>query len=299
MSSSEWAMHQAKLMLANSANSARGVGNTKPPPKQESPKKRWCLTLNNYSDSEYFNLIDSFSSNSSNKWIIGKEVGESGTPHLQIYINFEKKTRFSAIKKINDRLHIESARGSEIENIKYCSKDNIYECQNLKIPKPLKLLDESKLYKFQKIILDIIKGEPDDRDIYWFKDDNGGTGKTSFCKLLCAKYGAIMLGGKSADMKNGIVEYKSTNHDTPELILINLPRSFKADHISYPGIEAIKDMCFYSGKYEGGMVVGNCPHIFIFSNELPDINKLSKDRWNIYDIDEDYWFYKKGVEDTS
>lgn len=277
-----------------SADSAGG-GNTKP--RQENPKKRWCLTLNNYSEKEYNDIFLFFSANNDNKFIIGKEVGESGTPHLQMYINFNLKTRFTAIKKVCDRLHIESAKGNELTNIKYCSKDGNFVCQNLKIPKPLKLIDETKLYKFQNIIIDIIKNEePDDRSIHWFKDDNGNTGKTSFCKLLCHKYGAIMLGGKSADMKNGIVEYKKTNGDTPGLILINLPRSFNNDYLSYTGIEEVKDMCFYSGKFEGGMIVGNNPHLFIFSNELPDLNKLSKDRWNIYDIDENYWFYKNGIE---
>lgn len=286
-------------MSLNSSNSSGGGNTNSPPPKQESPKKRWCLTLNNYTKDEYSDLVDSFSSDSSNKFIIGKEIGESGTPHLQIYINFSKKTRFSAIKKINNRFHIESAKGSEIENIKYCSKDGDFELRNLKVPRALKLLDESKLYNFQKIILDIVKlNEPNDRSIYWFKDDNGGTGKTTFCKLLCAKYGAIMLSGKSADMKHGIVEYKNTNNDTPELILINLPRSFNNDYLSYTGIEEVKDMCFYSGKYEGGMIIGNCPNIFIFSNQLPDFSKLSNDRWNVYDIDENYWFWKDGVESS-
>lgn len=285
--------------MKNSSNSSAGGGNTKPPRSQESPKKRWCLTLNNYSNEEYSNLVSFFSSDSSNKWIIGKEVGENGTPHLQIYINFNLKIRFTSIKKINDRLHIETARGNEIQNVKYCSKDGNYESMNLKIPKPLKLIDENKLYKFQKIILDIIKNEEiNDRSIYWFKDDNGNTGKTSFCKLLCARYGGIMLGGKSADMKHGIVEYKNTNGDTPELILINLPRSFNNDYLSYTGIEEVKDMCFYSGKYEGGMIIGNSPNIFIFSNEIPKTNQLSLDRWNIYDIDEDYWFMKNGIESS-
>lgn len=285
-------------MSENSANSSMEDGNTKRPPKQESPKKRWCLTLNNYSQEEYLFLKDSFSSNSSNKWIIGKEVGENGTPHLQIYVNFDKKTRFSAIKKINTRLHIESARGSEIQNIQYCSKDGNFEVFNLKIPRPLKLLDENKLYNFQKIILDIIKHDPDDRSIYWFKDDSshGNTGKTSFCKLLCARYDGIMLGGKSADMKHGIVEYKKTNHTTPELILINLPRSFNNEYLSYTGIEEVKDMCFYSGKYEGGMIIGNSPHLFIFSNEVPDLSQLSKDRWNIFDIVENNWWIENGDE---
>ena len=283
--------------MKNSSNSSGEGGNTKPPRSQESPKKKWCLTLNNYSNLEYSNLVSFFSSDSSNKWIIGKEVGDSGTPHLQIYINFNLKTRFTAIKKVCDRLHIEQARGNDKQNALYCSKEGNYECSNLKIPKPLKLIDENKLFNFQNIILDIVKNEePDDRSIYWFKDDNGNTGKTSFCKLLCARYGGIMLGGKSADMKNGIVEYKKTNGDTPELILINLPRSFNNDYLSYTGIEEVKDMCFYSGKYEGGMVLGNSPHIFIFSNEIPKLNELSIDRWNIYDIDLDEWFYKNGKE---
>ena len=109
-------------------------------------------------------------------------------------------------------------------------------------------------------------------------------------------YDAIMLSGKSADMKNAIVEYNKTNLTTPELILINLPRSFNDEYLSYTGIEEIKDMCFYSGKYEGGMIVNNNPHLFIFSNKLPDITKLSADRWNIYDIIDKYWFYKNGKE---
>lgn len=281
--------------MENSSNSSNGVGNTNPPLKQESPKKKWCLTLNNYTESEYSNIVSFFSSNSSNKWIIGKEIGKSGTPHLQMYINFNTKIRFTALKKICDRLHIESARGTDIDNAKYCSKDGDYILQNLKIPKPLKLLDENNLYDFQKIILDIIKDEPSDRDIYWFKG-SGNSGKTSFCKLLCAKYGAIMLGGKSADMKNGIVEYKDINGDTPELILINLPRSFNNEYLSFTGIEECKDMCFYSGKYHGGMILGNCPHIIIMSNKLPDLNELSKDRWNIYDIDLNSWIMKNGLK---
>ena len=73
-------------------------------------------------------------------------------------------------------------------------------------------------------------------------------------------------------MKNGVIQYKINNDDCePELIVINLPRSFNSEYLSYTGIEEVKDMCFYSGKYEGGMVVGNCPHLIIFSNELPDM----------------------------
>ena len=88
-------------------------------------------------------------------------------------------------------------------------------------------------------------------------------------------------------MRNAIVEYKKTNGETPGLILINIPKSHDVDYLSYEGMENIKDMLFYSGKYEGGMIAGNCPHIYVFANEKPNEFKLSKDRWNIRHIGEE------------
>ena len=85
-------------------------------------------------------------------------------------------------------------------------------------------------------------------------------------------------------MRNAICDYVKTNNTTPELIVINIPRSHSMDYISYEGIENVKDMYFYSGKYEGGMVFGNPPHLFIFANESPEFSKLSEDRWVIKEI---------------
>ena len=97
-----------------------------------------------------------------------------------------------------------------------------------------------------------------------------------------------MSGGKAADCRNCIVEYVK-KHDgvTPEIVLVNIPKSFCRDFVSYEGFENIKDMCFYSGKYEGGMVVGNSPHLFVFANFPPDEKKMSLDRWNIIVLDEE------------
>ena len=70
----------------------------------------------------------------------------------------------------------------------------------------------------------------------------------------------MVLGGKSADMKNGVVEYQKNNTCLPEIVVLNIPRSFNSDYLSYTGIEEVKDMFFNSGKYEGGMIDGNSPH---------------------------------------
>lgn len=248
------------------------------------PAKRWCFTLNNYTEEE-LSVIGSKVPELCSKYIIGKEVGESGTPHLQGYIELKVKARPKGLFNI-DRIHWECARGNVMENNKYCSKDNVWLIKGM--PRPLKRLAcEDHLYPWQEEIVSIVRVDPCERKIYWIYSEDGNRGKTTFCKYLHRNHEAICLGGKSADMKNGILEFLKVNGHTPELIVINIPRSFDPNYISYTGIEEVKDMFFYSGKYEGGMVDGNSPHLVIFANHYPEEEKLSKDRWVIRKINQE------------
>lgn len=267
-------------MSSNSSNSSKGKGNTKPSPtKQISPAKRWCFTLNNYTQSQIDEIVPKFQELCS---VAGfsKEVGEEGTPHLQGYVEWVKKCRPSS-HGLPKQIHWEPANGNRASNHKYMTKDGPL-VFNKGFPKPVKLINPD--YEWEQEILEIIKDEPDDRKIYWYWSRGGNKGKTSFCKYLTVKHGAIALSGKSADMKNGIVEYQKTTGTLPELVLIPIPKSFNTDYLNYEGIENVKDMYFFSGKYEGGQVCGNPPHLFVFANEPPEINKMSADRWEIVEI---------------
>jgi hypothetical protein len=85
--------------------------------------KHWCFTLNNYDITEQEKVQQLGQHRDVAYLIIGREKGEKGTPHLQGYIAFHKRKRFSQTKGlISDRAHLEKANGSPIQNREYCSK---------------------------------------------------------------------------------------------------------------------------------------------------------------------------------
>lgn len=83
----------------------------------------WCFTLNNWDEVQREKLIEV----DYNYMIIGKEVGENGTPHLQGYIEFRSRKRLKTVKKINNNIHWEPRRGTQRQAIEYCMKDGDYE----------------------------------------------------------------------------------------------------------------------------------------------------------------------------
>ncbi len=246
-----------------------------------STSKNWCFTLNNYKEDDINNIIKG---GPDYKYIFQEEIGEKGTIHLQGFIKFNKRVRPKNL--FNPKIHWEKCKGSEKQNIEYCTKLNtkngkIY--TNMRLPKPLKLLKVEDMKKWQLEIIDIINRKPDDRKIYWYWDKIGNTGKSVLSKLLCAKYDALICSGKASDIKYLIVKYHEKTGIYPELLIFDIPRSM-IDYMSWTGIEEVKNGCFCSSKYECNMVIMNCPHIICFANSEPDKDKLSIDRWIIREI---------------
>lgn len=84
--------------------------------------RRWVFTLNNYTDAD----ILAIPTWEATYHVYGREVGESGTPHLQGFVIFSKTKRFSAVKKIHGGCHWEVARGTSEQAAEYCKKDGNY-----------------------------------------------------------------------------------------------------------------------------------------------------------------------------
>lgn len=83
--------------------------------------RNWCFTLNNPSAAETQRVC----STQCTYIVVGREVGEAGTPHLQGYVQFAGQIRLAAVKLALgcDRLHLEVARGTPAQASEYCKKD--------------------------------------------------------------------------------------------------------------------------------------------------------------------------------
>lgn len=252
-------------------------GNTKPPRKRCTPSKRWCFTLNNYSDQEMETLELSFKS-AKCEYVIGREVGEEGTPHLQGYI--ESPVKIRPVEKFKtERVHWEKCKGTREENVVYCTKEGNY-TTTLKVRREPTILKEEQLYPWQKDLLKILDEDPDDRTVHWYWEPLGRAGKTSFCKYLSATRGAIPLEGKKNDILYCAAEFES------DIYVWDLERTMEG-YISYGALEKIKNGYYMCSKYESKPIIRANPHVIVMANFPPRELAMSLDRWNIVRIDEE------------
>jgi hypothetical protein len=254
-------------------------------PKQSPVRKNHFFTYF-YEDSSVLPLIVAELKRFAYKGKVQTEISPStNRPHLQGMIWCKTKHRDSEFKLLKGA-HFETLKDvDDVSN--YCNKeethDGLYRVA-WGFPEPAYVEELPELYEWEKKIVSLLNTQPDKRSVYWFWEENGCAGKTTFQKYLYTHYeGVVVLSGKSADMKNGIISYQEKNNCLPKIVLINVPRS-SADFVSYTGLEEIKDMFFFSGKYEGGMVCGASPHLLIFANEEPEYTKMSSDRFIVTHI---------------
>jgi hypothetical protein len=140
------------------------------------------------------------------------------------------------------------------------------------------------LYTWQEQVKHFCTSPPDDRSINYIYDPIGNTGKSKFCKYMCYHHGALMLPwGKTGDLLNLVVK-----KGAKDIYLFDLSRSkpqdWARDDIA-SAMEQIKNGHIVNLKYETNDFMMEPPHVWCFSNQLPNLESMSRDRWQLWEID--------------
>lgn len=270
-----------------------GVGNTKTPDSTDYDNNSslwWCFTMNNYSQKDIDILC---SADSIDSYVFQEEVAESGTKHLQGTCKFRCKKRMSTIKnwETNTKLtkcHWEKTRSNK-QSILYCSdpskRSGEVFIKKIRIPEAIRTFEVLRPWQ-QVVWNEYLNSLPEDRSINWYWERLGNLGKSAFARWCVIRHQAFYICGSAADMKCGLAALSEKHNGWfPKLIILDIPRDSQG--CSYKGLEEIKNGIFYSTKYESGMCVFNSPYVIVFSNAKPNLEKMSRDRWNITNIGDD------------
>lgn len=243
--------------------------------------------------------------------ISGKETcPETGKTHWQTYVELKTERMLRTMWSYYEKTYCRLATKPCEANIRYCIKSGevVWEVgapigrnggaregagrprrekpegvrESLK-DKVLKKYENVVWKDWQKEILEMIEKDPDERSIHWYWEPTGNIGKSFLSKYIACKYnGVIICDGKKDNIFNQ-VNMMMENGVEPRIVIMDVPRTIEGK-IHMGTVEALKNGMMYSGKYEGGQCIFECPHVICLANFLPPVEDLSMDRWNIKDL---------------
>jgi hypothetical protein len=138
---------------------------------------------------------------------------------------------------------------------------------------------------WQAELYNILEGVPDRSKIIWIYNARGGCGKSSFTKWYCFHRKVVALRAANAgDLLNLVYKSKAQR-----VYLVDVSRSigkqYSMDDL-YQALEDIKNGRIVNTKYETGQKLFSIPHVVVFSNMRPDLEKLSGYKWSVYEVND-------------
>ncbi|KAK3082789.1 hypothetical protein FSP39_023733 [Pinctada imbricata] len=119
--------------------------------------------------------------------------------------------------------------------------------------------------------------QQDDRTVLWIHDEVGGHGKSTLAKYMMGE-GAMYATNSST--VNFAYAYKEE-----KVVIFDFVRDDR-DHINYGILECLKNGMMFSAKYESRVKRFTPAKVAVFANFAPDYEKLSADRWLVYNLED-------------
>jgi len=127
----------------------------------------------------------------------------------------------------------------------------------------------------------------DMRKIDLIFDPIGNIGKSLFSEYL--EYEGLAEEIPPFRLMDDIFQWVASR-PTKKCYVVDMPRGMKKDKLGdfYSGIEVIKNGVAYDKRYGATKKRFDRPRVFVFTNALPEFSLMSKDRWNVWTITEEY-----------
>jgi len=221
--------------------------------------------------------------NCAKKWVFQLEKGsETGKLHFQGRISLKVKTRDAG--KLNLGIGHVSATHDK-DNDFYVTKietrvegpwsDKDVVCY---IPRDVGKITE--LRPWQKQLLSIITAY-EERKVTVVIDPVGCSGKSTFVRwCMCHKFGQII------PMANDYKDLLRVVMDAPKspCYFVDMPRAMRKEKLYqfYSAVETIKGGYAFDDRYSFKQELFDPPNVVIFTNSMPDLQLLTRDRWQLF-----------------
>ena len=147
-----------------------------------------------------------------------------------------------------------------------------------------------QLRPWQEQALKLVE-KPSERNIIWILGRHGNEGKTWFQCYIESYFGFHRVARVDLRIKHASVcqVLKKRSLSSIDIFLFNDSRSVSGEEINlYRILEDIKDGQATTSKYDNDNIRFKTPNtVMIFSNQYPNVQKLSSDRWQIYHANQD------------
>lgn len=154
------------------------------------------------------------------------------------------------------------------------------------LTKQMKIFNSFELRPYQSQLKEMAQ-HFDMRKIDLIFDPNGNIGKSLFSEYL--EYCGLAEEIPPFRLMDDIFQWVCTRPIKP-CYIVDMPRGMKKDKLGdfYSGIEIIKNGVAYDKRYNAKKIRFDRPRVFVCTNTLPEFSLMSKDRWNVWVIDEEF-----------
>lgn len=231
------------------------------------------------------------------KWAFQLEKSDDGYWHWQGRMSLIKKRRINEIapllhaEEALTNIHLSPTSKENANNTFYVMKkdtrmegpwtDEDDEEVHV-LTSQLKDFLTKEMYDWQKVTIELCK-QKDFREIKLIYDTEGNAGKSILCEYL--EYNGLAYEIPPFRLMEDLMQCVMGIKTHP-CYVIDMPRAMKKDKLGefYAGIECIKNGVAYDKRYAFKKKRFDRPQVIVFTNELPQFDLLSKDRWSVYEL---------------